>query len=260
MFGYDFSIKKWSGFKKALRFSRNFFVIAFTCALLSLAIWEFKYLIYETSYFELKKISIEGNITVDKETIIKLSNFKLSENFLKLDYALAEKALSLHPKFKSVAVSTEGIGEVLIKVTEREGILLVLSDLNFYELDSEGYILSVNNKNVRVDLPILTGCQMPVKTVGSSIKADAKIKSVINWVINLEPSYLTNISEISLSGSELLLITNDGIKIFPGSTVNFKNNFELLNVVFNKFRKDGIQISYVDMRFNNEVVVKPITN
>ncbi len=256
----DFTGKKWINFKKVLRFSRNFFVVILTLFLLMLAVWEFKYLIFETSYFELKKISIEGNYTIEKEKILALSGFRLSENFLKLDYKAAAKRIGTMPRIKSVEIITEGIGEVLIRISERESVLLVLYDRKFYELDSECYILSASNKNVRVDLPILTGAVMPVTSIGESVRSEIKIKSVINWVVNLSPSFLTNISEICLNGNEIVLITNNGIKIYPGSAVNFKSNFELLNIVLDKFQKDGIKISYIDMRFNNEVVVKPITN
>ncbi|OQA76332.1 MAG: Cell division protein DivIB [bacterium ADurb.Bin243] len=256
----DLNGRKWINFKKLLRFSRNFFVVILTVFLFLLAVWEFKYLIFETSYFELKKISIEGNYTIEKEKILALSGFKLSENFLKLNYRNAEKRLRAIPKIKDVEIITEGVGEVLIRITERESVLLVLHDRKFYELDAEGYILSASNKNVRVDLPILTGVAMPLTNIGESVRAEIKIKSVINWIVNLAPAFLTNISEICLNGNEIVLITNNGIKIYPGNASNFKNNFELLTIVLERFQKDGMKISYVDMRFNNEVVVKPITN
>jgi cell division protein FtsQ len=208
----------------------------------------------------LKKISIEGNYTIEKEKILALSGFKLSENFLKLNYRAAENRLRALPKIKDVEIVTEGVGEVLIRIAERESVLLVLHERKFYELDAEGYILSASNKNVRVDLPILTGVVMPVTNIGESVRAEIKIKSVINWVVNLAPSFLTNISEICLNGNEIVLITNNGIKIYPGNAVNFKNNFDLLTIVLERFQKDGMKISYVDMRFNNEVVVKPIVN
>ena len=256
----DLNGRKWINIKKLLRLLRNFFAVALTLFLLLLAIWEFKYLIFETSYFELKKISIEGNYTIEKEKILALSGFRLSENFFKLNYRAAEKKLRSIPKIKDVQIVTEGIGEVLIRVSERESVLLVLYERKFYELDSEGYILSVLNKNVRVDLPILTGVVMPAVNIGENVRSEIKVKSVIGWVTNLLPSFLTNISEICLNGNEIVLITNNGIKIYPGNAVNFKNNFELLNIVLDKFQKDGMKISYVDMRFNNEVVVKPIIN
>ncbi|EKD68297.1 MAG: hypothetical protein ACD_47C00723G0002 [uncultured bacterium] len=256
----DLTGRKWINFKKLLRFSRNIFAVVLTAFLFLLAVWEFKYLIFETSYFELKKISIEGNYTIEKEKILALSGFKLSENFLKLNYRAAESRLRAMPKIKEVEIVTEGVGEVLIRISERESVLLVLHERKFYELDAEGYILSASNKNVRVDLPILTGVAMPVTNIGESVQAEIKIKSVINWVVNLAPSFLTNISEICLNGNEIVLITNNGIKIYPGNAVNFKNNFDLLTIVLERFQKDGMKISYVDMRFNNEVVVKPIVN
>lgn len=256
----DLTGRKWINFKKLLRFSRNIFVVILTAFLFLLAVWEFKYLIFETSYFELKKISIEGNYTIEKEKILALSGFKLSENFLKLNYRAAESRLLALPKIKDVEIVTEGIGEVLIRISERESVLLVLHERKFYELDAEGYILSASSRNVRVDLPILTGVAMPVTSIGESVRAEIKIKSVINWVVNLAPSFLTNISEICLNGNEIVLITNNGIKIYPGNAVNFKNNFDLLTIVLERFQKDGMKISYVDMRFNNEVVVKPIAN
>ena len=256
----DLTGRKWINFKKLLRFSRNIFAVILTAFLFLLAAWEFKYLIFETSYFELKKISIEGNYTIEKEKILALSGFKLSENFLKLNYRAAENRLRALPKIKDVEIVTEGIGEVLIRISERESVLLVLHERKFYELDAEGYILSASNRNVRVDLPILTGVAMPVTGIGESVRAEIKIKSVINWVVNLAPSFLTNISEICLNGNEIVLITNNGIKIYPGNAVNFKNNFDLLTIVLERFQKDGMKISYVDMRFNNEVVVKPIVN
>jgi|GEM_PF-6288361 len=256
----DFSGKNWISFKKLLRFSRNFFVIILTFFLLVLAVWEFKYLIFETSYFELKKISIEGNVSIEKEKILALAGFKLSENFLKLNYRLAEKKLRALPKIKEVEITSEGLGEVLIKIIERESVLLVLYEKKFYELDTEGYILAASNKNIKIDLPILSGVKLPVTAIGENIKSEVKIKNVISWVVNIEPSFMTNISEINLNGNEIMLITNDGITIYPGNPSNFKNNFELLNIVVERFQKDGMRISYVDMRFNNEVVVKPIAN
>ncbi len=257
----NFSIKKIPGLKKAIRLSRNLAVILLTLVLLTLAVWEFKYLIFETTYFELKKIAIEGNYTVDKETIVKLSEFKLAQNFFKLNYARAQERIKMCPKIKNVEIITEGLGEVLIKVSEREPVILVLSNKKFYEIDREGYILSITDRCVKFDLPILNGIKvLPELKLGDSVASDGKIKSVINWITNLESSYLTSISEVSLEGSEIILITNDGIKIYPGNSMNYRENFEFLNIVCDKFKKDGIQLSYVDMRFNGEIVVKPINN
>lgn len=260
MSNFEFPFKKWSGLKKAVRLSRNLLVVLLTIALAALAFWEFRYLVFETSFFELKKISIEGNYGVDKETIIALSGFRLSQSFFKLDYAAAERNIKKHTRIRGVEISTEGLGEVLIRVTEREGALLMLTRGVFFELDPEGYILSSADRNVRVDLPILTGVELSEATVGVSVKNDGRVANALNWVANMEQSYFTNISEVSLEGHEVILITNDGVKIYPGSSANFKYNFDLLSIVFDKFRKDGVQISYVDMRFNNEIVVKPITN
>jgi len=260
MSNFEFPVKKWSGLKKAVRLSRNLMVVILTIALAGLAFWEFRYLVFETSFFELKKVSIEGNSEVDKETIIGLSGFNLSQNFFKLDYVAAERNIRKHPKVRGVEIISEGLGEVLIRVSEREGVLLMLSKGIFYELDSEGYVLSTTNRNVRVDLPILTGIETSEAAIGASVKNDGRVANALNWVANMEQSYFTNISEVSLEGHEVILITNDGVKIYPGSAANFKYNFDLLSIVFDKFRKDGVQISYVDMRFNNEIVVKPIIN
>ncbi len=257
----SFSIKKIPGLKKAIRLSRNLAAILLTLVLLFFAGWEFKYLVFETSYFELKKIAIEGNYTIDKETIIRLSEFKLSQNFFKLNYARAQERIKTSPKIKNVEIITEGLGEVLIKISEREPVILVLSNKKFYEIDREGYILSINNRCVKFDLPILNGISVtPELKLGDSVANDGKIKSVINWITNLENAYLTNISEVSLEGSEIILITNDGIKIYPGNSINYRENFDFLNIVCDKFKKDGVQLSYVDMRFNGEIVVKPISN
>lgn len=245
-------------FKKILRIIRNIFTLLLVVFLFYIAIWEIKYLIFETSYFELKKITIEGNQTITKEEILSLAGFKLSENFFKLNYNEAKRKIMSLPKIKSVDIITEGLGEVLIKIVEREAILLVLYNKYFYEIDAEGIILNITNQNIRIDLPILNQVELPNVKCGESVLSNLKIKFVLNWLLSVPIKYLTNISEICLDGNELVLITNSGIRIFPGSSLNFINNFELLMIVLNKFQKDGINISYLDMRFNNEIIVKPV--
>jgi cell division protein FtsQ len=233
------------------------FFIFLVAGLLVLGGWEFQYIVFRTSYFQLKSITVEGNVNVSREEIVKLAGFTLQENVFEIDPKAAEAMIGTHPRIKSVHVTRDTMRSLKIETSERASVALAVGAGKFFEIDETGFVAGMATKKPRIDLPIITNIPESQLVVGTRI-TDEMTFALLRWISGVDERYLVNISELSIEKNEIVALTLEGVKVYPGPPATFMKLYTLFAATLDKFDRDKIPISYVDMRFNDEIVIRPL--
>lgn len=125
----------------------------------------------QSSYFEARTITVQGNQRFSKETILKQAGLKLHENILAVNLNTLRYRLMAHPWIAAAEVERELPDAIHIRVKERVPIAIV--DLNqpvrlasesvsgrLFYLDEDGEIFKPVESSDKVRAPVVTGLSL----------------------------------------------------------------------------------------------------
>ncbi len=242
---------KWAGPLKVI------FFLSALVGLSYLSILQLKQLFFATSYFELKKIELEGARALKRDEVVKLAGVSPSMNILLLDKDAIRSRLLLHPGISSVQVNLDGLYTLKIVISERVPVMYLKGKVNFFEVAEDGIILGVSDQAVK-DLPIITGFPGLENKIGESIGNVDGFQEAKVWIKSLDGKILKNISELNFSNLEnpyIFLVS--GEKVIPRSLEDFTTRYNFLCALLDNLRKNKVEPDYLDFRAPNEIVVKP---
>ena len=99
----------------------------------------------QSSYFEARKITVEGNQRLSKETILKQAGLKLRDNILSVNLNTLCYRLMAHPWVAAAEVERQLPDTIHIRLKERVPIAIV--DLNrLFYLDEDGEIFELEDR------------------------------------------------------------------------------------------------------------------
>ena len=226
------------------------------------------------SGYSFDKITVTGNYTISKEEILSAARLKdtlISSDEINID--LIQDRISKHPEIKKVYVSKELPSELKIEIIERRPVAILNGENEVKLIDDELEIFPFKKSAKVYDLPVISGIRIesspdPLKKYN---KEDLRLALFI--VLNAyreSKAVYNNISEISLadSGKAIVYLTEDSSPFyFPRKYRESISNKDyqklLLNklVLFENYLKQSLdrhlqkQVNYVDLRFENEVIV-----
>jgi len=203
------------------------------------------------SAFPVKKIIFNGNkhLTIDelralagihgKESLIALSGKSVSQRLLKSPWIRSASVSKVFPDTLSIVIS--------------EVVPFALLDVNghIFLSDDKGNLLEELKDNTIPFLPIITGD--PFKEKEGFSEALTLAKTMIDMGFSSERDQI----EIVLSKPQELTSVIDGtvVKIGIGE---YREKLERLLELQEEIQKRKIPVDYIDLRFANRVVVKPI--
>lgn len=186
---------------------------------------------------------------------IEVGNAKLKPNKI-LD------ELYKHPYIEAARLSYRYPDKIIIEISERAPFAIVNND-PMIMLDKDCFILpnieNINNYNI----PILSryNTDPGLYPIGKQALS-VKIKNTISWLKALNeryPDLYHNISEITLANDDeiILILAEYPTKIMLGNE-NTLYKIELLKRFEEtlKNKKEITDYAYLDMRYNNQVIVK----
>ena len=166
-----------------------------------------------------------------------------------------------HPYVKAARISHHYPGIIKVEIKERKPIALLKTD-PMVLLDREGFVLpDVGNLN-NYNLPIMTNFNPePELYPAGEMALSVKVKDCISWLSRIHNNYTSlynNLSELKMtSTNEMELILSDHpTHIYLGqdkvwSRINTLKQFE------KKLQPKKISdISYLDMRYENQIIAK----
>lgn len=184
---------------------------------------------------ELKELSGIGV----QESLVTVSNREVSQRLLKSPWILSVNIRKEYPDTLSLAI--------------KEAAPFALLDMNgrLFLIDENGKLLEEMKDGSIPFLPVITGDPFHEKEGFSDALNLAKLMNDRRF--SLERDYI----EIILSKPHELTITIDGTVVIIGSG-KYKEKLERLLELENRIETSGILVDYIDLRFADKAIVKPI--
>lgn len=201
--------------------------------------------------FILQKINIKNNIILDKNNIIKLTEIKKGIKLHTINLDSVKIKLLKNPYLEKVDLSLEYPSLLNIEVKEIKPLAFFVKNGKLCYLSEEGKIFGNVNHHKGFDLPIVRG-----------IKISNNLLIFLKQTRNKSPFIYHNISEIKDYPKGLALtLSNSGAKVIVGL-----NKLEEKIIVLEEFIKetsdklDYKKLEYIDLRFDEQVVLKDINS
>ena len=203
-----------------------------------------------TRQFSVNEIIVSGNYHLDKEDIVKSMKIIKGQPLLDIHSEDINERLRENPWIKSVALKKQFPGTLLIKVEEAAPRALLSIKKKLYILDENGSILERIKGESTPFLPVL-------KEISPKNKKD--ITEALKLISSLSEKNILSSKESVEIGTESygLFVNMDGelIKVGYG---DYSEKFERWIELEPELRKRGVLIKYIDLRFKDSVIVKPV--
>ena len=200
--------------------------------------------------FSIKEIIVSGNYHLDRDDIIGSINIKNGDQLLNVQFEDVYDKLGKNPWIKEVSLKKQLPGTLLIDIEEAVPKALLRIKRKLYLIDREGKILERIKGDSMLFLPVIKdirpknqkGISEALKLVDVLMKRDifADRESV---EIGLETYGLT------------MKIDGEFIKVGYGK---YSEKYDMWIELEPEIRKKSVPIKYVDLRFKDSVIVKPL--
>lgn len=200
--------------------------------------------------FSIKEIIVSGNYHLDRDDIIGSINIKNGDQLLNVQFEDVYDKLGKNPWIKEVSLKKQLPGTLLIDIEEAVPKALLRIKRKLYLIDREGRILERIKGDSMLFLPVIKdirpknekGISEALKLVDVLMKRDifADRESV---EIGLETYGLT------------MKIDGEFIKVGYGK---YSEKYDMWIELEPEIRKKSVPIKYVDLRFKDSVIVKPL--
>lgn len=216
---------------------------SFVVFLLSLPIWH------------IKKIYVEGNTILSKETILDVAEIPQDENIFFLNKKIVKEKLLALPQIKNVKIFTQLPNTIIISIQERKPFAVVVMDNKSLVIDNEGYIIEIieNKKDFETipkikltDLP--TVLKLPKEAIVNNNKIDEEtMKNIEFSFLSLEKILKNRRFELELYDNDNINLIIDGAyKVKLGSQKDIERKFFVLEKILSQVKNIN-EIEYIDL-------------
>jgi hypothetical protein len=210
-------------------------------------------------FARLSEVRVEGARYLDAAHVMKSAGLAVGGDLVSLDLARARQALLLDPRVASAEVSRRWPRGVRVRIVEREPVLLVDHGAP-WEMDSAGVLLPPLEAGVVADVPLLVGPRFAGLRGGVRVHRD-EVQRGLAWVQALSARELQlagQLSEVDVSdASHTGLTLLDGTRVLAAGWPPGMPRLSALRVVIEDLRQRGTVASEVDLRFEDQVIVRP---
>jgi cell division protein FtsQ len=204
------------------------------------------------SAFVVRTIVFSGNTRLSDDELKTLSGLKGGENLLTLSGRAMAGKMAKSRWIESVSIRKELPDKIIMKINEARPFALLDMKGRLFLVDDSGTMLEKLKESTVPFLPVITG--NPFREKEAFCEAIRLAKAIKDTGISATKDHV----EIIAHKPEELSANFDGIlvKIGPG---DYEEKLKRLIQVENEIRKRQIPVDYIDLRFANRVVVKPVT-
>lgn len=245
----------------AVTFFRLFMALLVIC-LIAFIGRAFYYFLYESTYFSVKQVVIEGVTDDVRKEISSVIGEKLilNENIFNIRAKLMKAIIeSKMPKLADVDVRKIYPSTVFIFARVRKPVVYVGAK-DLYLMDRQGVIIESINRAEKglPDLPFVTGIKTTAVELGKPVD-DPMIVSALEVLIVLKkanPEIYKDISEVNVDfhkGISIVLVNGSELRF---SKQNLRRQLASLDAFIRRI-KDITTVQYADFRFQEQIVYKP---
>lgn len=236
----------WRG-EKLIIFFRRGIIFLLLVALVTSAVLGARAL---SQVFPVKNILVSGNYHLDENEIKRVANIN-DRSLLRLSLDDLKTSIERNAWIKTVVLRKQFPDTIMMNVEEAEPKALLRNEGHMFLLDAGGNILEEIEDSGTPFLPVLRGIN-PEKDIGGVLEALKLIDALS------EKNMLSGKESVEILLKTYGLVLNmDGeyIKVGYGEYAKKLGRWQDLEA---EIKKKNITVDYVDLRFDNEVIVKPL--
>lgn len=162
----------------------------------------------DSSAFDIKTISVQGNSQVETKSIISKCGFDTSKKIYSVKESSVRAELLKNPWIENVMVIKKLGGKIKLVVTERKPIALV-NLKSVYYLDKYGILFPIAKKVIS-DMPVLSGLRDTIDGNGfHKIRSGdmVRVKTFFSKIEAMDENYLQRITQIDFTGKEKIRLS-----------------------------------------------------
>ena len=234
--------------QKVLRIARN---VAFGLVAVAAGTWIYRHT-QSDGRFAVKSIEVVGAAHTSRGELDAVTSRYVGSNLFKLDITSVQNDVRALPWVRSIDIEKKLPDTLRIRVSERTPVALAMTDSGLRYVDENGAAFAPLSPEVGdPDLPL----------IGGATVADlARAAQLVRDLHQSDPHVYSRISEVKA-------IAPDGYAVFDrdlGAVVYVKRDdisakFRSLYGIVQSERYARGSIRYADLRFNDRVVIKPVT-
>ncbi len=203
-------------------------------------------------YLLVSEIVFIGNHHLENEKLTAICKIRKNGELFGVSGRDIYSGLKQSPWIKDAAVRKELSGRVLIKVTERVPVALLSINDKPFLIDNEGYVLEQMKEGTVLLLPVIKGID-PVKNRETYAEAVRFVR------VLRDKRVIVSEGDVEITGRrpEDITLQIDKIIIKVGMG-DFEKKLERLAFVRDEIQKRNMNVEYIDLRFANKIIVKPV--
>jgi cell division septal protein FtsQ len=204
-------------------------------------------------------IQVEGAHYLDPSRVMAIAGLAIGADLLNLNLERARQSLLLQPRIARAEVRREWPRRLQIAIVEREPVMLVQHGVP-WEVDSSGVLLAPLAEGVVADVPLLSGPDFSRTLAGTQVLT-TDVRRGLAWIHALAARDLQlsgQVSEVDVSdpnSTQLLLMS--GTRVLTPAWPPGTRELSALRVVLSDLQHRGTIAQVVDLRFQNQVIVRP---
>jgi cell division protein FtsQ len=213
------------------------------------------YLLKHSKVFELHEVVFVGNSHLSDADMLRLMGVRMGRNLLNISSEEMAEGLMSSPWVREASLRKEFMHRIRVMVVEAEPVALLRNEGGTYLVDSEGKVLEQLSEQTETFLPLII-----VRRAGDYGEAYVEALSLAQVV--KEAGLLERHGRVEIVGLEngvkALSIRVDGVEVRVGHG-EYRKKLARYFELSDDIRRRRIDVEYVDVRFANRVVVKPLT-
>jgi cell division septal protein FtsQ len=244
--------------KKRRGSSRYFFIFFLLLIVLGSLGYGMRMLITKISFFNINKIEVTGNTTLESDFLSNLAGDFIGQNL----YAVSKKNVMVKfnniIRVKDVTVVRMFPDKLKIKIRERRGVFsLITADGELFPIDDEFVILDNDNFSLFTNIPMIHLQNTKEDIIpGMQMQSDElnEIFSFYTEIRKIESDFFDKVSEIFISDEEIHVVEkNKGYLVIFG---NDSLEDQLKQFSFIEENRDFEVGSTVDLRFEDQLIIR----
>ncbi len=205
-------------------------------------------------------VRVVGLHYLDAGHVQKIAGIRIGDDLLELDLERVRQTLMLSSRVSSARVTRSGLRGIRIAVEERVPVLLVQHGVP-WEVDSTGVLLAPLEPGVVADVPRLVGPDFARMPAGAQVRG-TEVERGLQWVRALgrhELQLAGQVSEVDVTQpQETRLALLSGVRVVAPAWPPSLPRLSALRVVLADLLRKGTLADEVDLRFEDQVIVRPM--
>lgn len=210
--------------------------LAFLALLLLLFCWQ---VVQAPWFLGVKNIEVLNVTTLSPWQVEQIAGISRGMSLLKIDLGQIKSRLEADKRILSANVHRRYPSTLVIQISENTGVVAVPYFSNWLEVDLEGRVLAVTTQFAALNLPVVTGLQQSIVTVGERLTDQSGWALARDCISKLQPALLGEISEINVSNpNNLILYSRDPLRIVVGTNDKLEEKFAALSSMLDQIRTE----------------------